>query len=242
MADPILGIILAYFNPAELAFQEGIELYYLNLVKDTQPYVGELSDRASLIFTQAGLIGEQTVVPNSTQCLKVACKSHQLQAFQLLLRQHPKQNLQHLLNYAIRHQCPPVIQYLRTHHKVQFDPTKSYTYTFLMACTLGLVDMVEIFLEVGGDNMVRNDRAMMNAVRGNHLEIVQILHEAGADITVPNNLPLVQASRNGHVEMVKFLLENGADLTANHNYAMCEACSHDHMDVLKILMAAKEKK
>lgn len=85
------------------------------------------------------------------------------------------------LNWSVVHDCPPLVRYLLDKgvdpNKICFEDDAISTYPFQLACRLGHIDLMDIFM--------------------GHPRI---------DVADAHNFPLVEACGNGHVAVVKRLL------------------------------------
>ncbi|XP_056327070.1 ankyrin repeat domain-containing protein 2 isoform X2 [Danio aesculapii] len=118
---------------------------------------------------------------------------------------------------------------------------------FLKAAARGKMEVVEKFLEDGGDPNTCDEldcRAVHWACRGGSLSALTVLQDRGADINVRDKLlssPLHVATRTGHSDVVQHLLDSGININAKDwegDTALHDAVRLNRYKIVKQLILA----
>ncbi|RXN06500.1 ankyrin repeat domain-containing 2-like protein [Labeo rohita] len=118
---------------------------------------------------------------------------------------------------------------------------------FLKAAAHGKMEVVEKFLEDGGDPNTCDEfrkTALHRAALENHAKIVEKLLDKGADINFKDRLlssPLHVATRTGHSDVVQHLLTSGININAKDwegDTALHDAVRLNRYKIVKLLILA----
>ena len=131
---------------------------------------------------------------------------------------------------------------------MEMDQSLQETTLLLTASYNGLVDMVDVLLDIGVDPEQADENNMTPlfvASQNGHDKVVKRLLDHGVNVDCPElisvSTPLFAASHNGHDDVVKLLLEAGAQknwVSKTGVTVLYAACHQAHPRVVETLLKA----
>jgi ankyrin repeat protein len=115
-------------------------------------------------------------------------------------------------------------------------------YAFNIACYLGNLEIVKIFLEKNINIFKNDNHALKISSENKNFNVTKLLLEFGADVKAEDNYALRYSLDNiKDIEMAKLLLEHGADITFNNyevirNLICKDSDNNDDIELIKILI------
>lgn len=235
----IRGLISGYLQPEEEQEYKGeIEWYCLHLLETARVPCGKLSSEEAIVFTRAGLIGEETEISNIRECMEVACKNDDPRTLKLLLSMDllvKESYLFALWTIARYSECWRVFEFLFLSGLTGKDDASR----FVFACRFNQISVVKKLLLNGIDPTMQLDLPIVTAVESENWAIFNLLLEAKANVTTRGNRPLFVACQKGNAEIVKVLLEAKADPRVGRDTLLLFAYQHGQSEIVKILLDAK---
>jgi ankyrin repeat protein len=105
------------------------------------------------------------------------------------------------------------------------------------AATLGLMELVQVLVEVGADVHDNEDFALRKACEMGHLELSKWLVAQGCNVHARDEYCMGLAAQNGHMHVCKWLADDmGVDVSADDNYAIVYAARRGHLQCVQWLL------
>lgn len=137
-----------------------------------------------------------------------------------------------LLSIALENEQFPVAEYL-FHEDVVL-----HSQELLEAAGNGKLNIVQFYINHGGDVRVHDDQALIYAVQGGNLDIVKLLVDSGIPVNMNNSDPLKAAVLYGHMNIVQYLLSKGESLVdKDREYPLfILAAKHGHLSIVSLFV------
>lgn len=107
---------------------------------------------------------------------------------------------------------------------------------FKTAATYGYLKNMKLFIKLGAEIDVDNNKALTDACRSGHIDIVNCLIKNGINIYHNNGEAVNDAAGGGHIEIVKLLMDNGLNFPEIKNNVLQRAIVHRQHSMMKFII------
>ena len=118
------------------------------------------------------------------------------------------------------------IKYLKDELKFNFDKP------FIKACEHGSLKIAKLFIKNEDISMETIEKAFIEAITNNHIDIVKYLFEK-------NKIPITEKmllQANSNFEMLSFLLKNGGNINLCDEDILVNPCENNNLEIVELIL------
>lgn len=186
--------------------------------------------------------------------IKIAISEGRLETVKLLLKYHPKLNLNKMGSDHFDSQSNALLESLDKQYQsmimyfldqdINFNQVEAFQRSALhLAAKIGAKDLMNVLLDKGINYDLQDNwgnTALIYAVSKNHDDVINLILERNPDVNLKNNdgnTSLHLASRDGMLNVVKQLISSGASTSKNNKdkTPVDLARLYDHLEIVELL-------